>query len=149
MLKFLSIVMLISALLLVLLKINYVVLVLIFFFTDLPFWKLILFLIGNHYAIKLIGYFLVKNLDFIEKKFPHIKKILTNTDKMKIERALVFFDFKTFEEVNEIELKKRYKKVSRKFHPDLAEESLKEEYTEKMQEINEFYSVLKKKIRVI
>ena len=43
---------------------------------------------------------------------------------------------------DEKEIKKAYRKLARKYHPDVAEEGKKEEATEKFKEISEAYAVL-------
>ena len=43
---------------------------------------------------------------------------------------------------DEKEIKKAYRKLARKYHPDVAEEDKKEEATEKFKEISEAYAVL-------
>jgi molecular chaperone DnaJ len=45
-------------------------------------------------------------------------------------------------ESDEKEIKKAYRKLAMKYHPDKAEESEKEEFTEKFKEISEAYAVL-------
>ena len=43
---------------------------------------------------------------------------------------------------DEKEIKKAYRKLARKYHPDVVEEDKKEEATEKFKEISEAYAVL-------
>ena len=43
------------------------------------------------------------------------------------------------------QIKKKYRKLARKYHPDVAPPGKKEEYTERMKEINEAYEALKNK----
>lgn len=43
------------------------------------------------------------------------------------------------------QIKAKYRKLARKYHPDVAPPGKKEEYTEKMREINEAYEILKNK----